>query len=103
LNFYWKGMKGMVRNFVRACHVCQTHKAELVKPAGLLSPLPIPRHVWTDISMDFIEGLPTSKGKSAIFVVVYKLSKFAHFIPISHPYTATSIAQVFFDNVFKLY
>jgi hypothetical protein len=58
---------------------------------------------WEDISMDFIEGLPVSKGKSTTFVVVYRLSKYAHFMAINHPYTAVSIAQVFFENIFKLH
>lgn len=53
--------------------------------------------------MDFIDGLPSSRGKTTIFVVVDRLSKYAHFVPISHPYTAMSVAQIFFDNVFKLH
>lgn len=53
--------------------------------------------------MDFIDSLPNSKGKSVIFVVVDRLSKYSYFIPISHPYTATIVAQVFFENIFKLY
>ncbi|KAL4186705.1 hypothetical protein AMTRI_Chr09g35340 [Amborella trichopoda] len=52
--------------------------------------------------MDFIDGLPKSKGKSTIFVVVDQLSKLTRFNPISHPYTLASITQEFFDNIFKL-
>ncbi len=53
--------------------------------------------------MDFIDGLQNSRGKTTIFVVVDRLSKYVHFIAISHPYMAVSIAQVFFKNSFKLH
>lgn len=51
--------------------------------------------------MDFIDGLHKSSGKNVIFVVVDRLSKYAHFIAMSHPYTISSVAQALFDNVFK--
>ena len=53
--------------------------------------------------MDFIKGLPLLNGKQAIFVVVDRLSKVAHYIPLSHPYTANTVAQAFMDHVFKLH
>ena len=53
--------------------------------------------------MGFVEGLPLSGGKSTILVVVYRLSKYAHFIPFSPPYIATRVARLFFDNIFKLH
>jgi hypothetical protein len=53
--------------------------------------------------MDFIEGLPKSEGYSVILVVVNRLTKYAHFLPIKHPYTAAAIAQIFLDNVVKLH
>ncbi|BBH02927.1 transposable element gene [Prunus dulcis] len=102
-SFYWPGMKHDVQKMVAECHTCQQHKYETVTPAGLLQPLPIPDKVWTDISMDFIVGLPPCQGKSVIFVVVDRLSKYAHFIALSHPYSAATIAQLFMDHVFKLH
>ena len=70
-SFYWKGLKRATKLFVAECDVCQRNKAETVHPSGLLQPLPIPDKIWEDISMDFIDGLPTSKGKTSIFVVGY--------------------------------
>lgn len=53
--------------------------------------------------MDFIEGLPPSAGKQVIFVMLYKLSKYAYFMALTHPYTALDVAQSFLDTVFKLH
>ena len=100
---YWKGLKKEVRSWVRSCTICQQFKYEIFAYPGLLQPLPIPETIWSDISMDFLEGLPLSKGKSVILVVVDRLSKYAHFLALSHPYTTFSVAQVFLDNIYKLH
>jgi hypothetical protein len=72
-------------------------------PSGLLQPLPIPEGVWMDLSMDFVEGLPKSQGYSVIMVVVDRLTKYAHFVPVKHLYIASTIAQLFMDNIVKLH
>lgn len=92
-----------VQDFVRACVTCQRNKSEHLHPAGLLQPLPVPSIVWADISMDFIEGLPRVQGKSVILSVIERFSKFAHFIPLSHPYTASSVACAFFADIVHLH
>jgi hypothetical protein len=56
-----------------------------------------------DLSMDFIDGLPPSRQYNCILVVVDKLSKYAHFVPLKLPYTATKVAEVFVDNIYKLH
>jgi hypothetical protein len=53
--------------------------------------------------MDFIEALPKMGGKSVILTVVGGLPKYAHFIPLAHPYTATSVAQHFFNEIVCLH
>ncbi|KAL0409327.1 UNVERIFIED_CONTAM: hypothetical protein Sradi_1867100 [Sesamum radiatum] len=53
--------------------------------------------------MDFVEGLPPFEGKDSVLVIVDRLTKYSHFIPLKHPYTATSIAKVFFANIYKLH
>jgi hypothetical protein len=93
--FYMKGLNKYIQHYVRNCDVCQRCKSDLAASAGLLQPLPIPTRVWDAISLDFIKGLPTSSKKQVIFVVVDRLSKYAHFMALSHPYTALDVAQLF--------
>jgi hypothetical protein len=59
--------------------------------------------VWSDIAMNFIEGFPKVGGKSVILTVVDRFSKFAHFTPLSHPYSARFVAKAFFDNIVRLH
>lgn len=101
--FYWKGMKASVEDFVKQCSICHQAKNSNTLTPGLLQPLPIPAGAWQDVSMDFIEGLPKVEGFSVILVVVDRFTKYAHFIPIKHPFTARTIAQAMFDNVIKLH
>jgi len=70
---------------------------------GLLQPLPIPNRTWINISMDFIEGFSKSNGKSIILVVVDRLSKYAHFGSLVHPYKIAIVAKLFMDIIFKLH
>jgi hypothetical protein len=53
--------------------------------------------------MDFIEGLPVSDGANTILVMVDRLMKYAHFLPLHHPYTTASVSKVFIDHVVKLH
>ncbi|VFQ91119.1 unnamed protein product [Cuscuta campestris] len=99
--FYWPALRREVRQFVASCEVCQVTKYSTQKPAGLLQPLPIPDRVWDSASMDFITGLPTSQGFTAIMVVVDRLSKYAHFGPLPTGFDAPRAACLFVDIVVK--
>jgi hypothetical protein len=96
--FYWKKLQRLVRQYVRECPICQQNKVENVKPPGLLQPLPVPYAPFIDISMDFIDGLPKSEGKEVIFVVVDRFSKYAHLMALTHPYSAITVAKVFYGK-----
>lgn len=96
-------MRKEVKDFVQKCDICQKNKSDLAAYPGLLQPLPIPDVVWSQISMDVIDALPKSKGYEVILVVVDRLGKYGHFIPLKHPYTAKSVAQVFLDTVVRLH
>jgi hypothetical protein len=96
-------MKNSVKDFVAAYLVCSQAKPDRARYPGLLSPLSVPTEAWQMISMDFIEGILVSGNANCIMVVVDRFSKFAHFVPLRHPYNAEKVAQVFLDQVFRLH
>jgi hypothetical protein len=89
--FWWSNIKRDVIEYIDLCDICNRVKAERQKPAGLLQPLPIPEWKWDNIGMDFIIGLPRTKsGYDSIWVLVDRLTKVAHFIPMKTTYTSAS-------------
>ena len=102
-DFHFPEMRRHVRDFVRACATCQRFKTEHLQPAGLLLPLPVPTGVWSDVGLDFMEALPRVRGKSVILTVVDRFSKYCHFLPLAHPYTAESVAEAFFKDIVRLH
>jgi hypothetical protein len=102
-DLFWDGLKTDVQRFVAECLVCQQNKVETIKTPGLLQPLSIPSQRWEEVSMDFITGLPKSEGKSVIMVIVDRLTKYAHFCALSHPFKASTVATAFMETVQKLH
>ena len=100
---YWECIKKDIKKYCVECLICQRNKSLALSPAGWLMPLEIPNAIWSDISMDFIEDLPKSAGWEVIFVVVDRLSKYAHLLALKHPYSARRVAEVFVKKVVRLH
>ncbi|OMP06578.1 reverse transcriptase [Corchorus capsularis] len=93
-SYWWPGMKREIAEFVARCLICQQVKAEHQKPTGTLQPLPIPQWKWEHITMDFVVGLPrTQAGNNVIWVIVDRLTKAAHFLPIRNGWTLEHLAK----------
>lgn len=101
--FAWPKLKQVVTTFVQECNVCQQAKVDNTRLPGLLQPLPIPDTAWSIVSLDFIEGLPKSRKIDTILVVIDKFTKYAHFLALAHPYIALVVAQLYFNNIYKLH
>ena len=102
--FYWPNMLKSVKRYCQRCTVCQKTKPETTGQRGLFSPLPIPEGRWTDISLDFVTGVPRCKnGHDMILVVVDRFTKMAHFIPTRKTATAEQCAKLMVENCFKLH
>nr|GEV62328.1 DNA/RNA polymerases superfamily protein [Tanacetum cinerariifolium] len=103
-HFWWSGMKRDVATFVSRCLVCQQVKIEHQRASGLLQPLDIHVWKWDEISMDFVTGLPqTQRRHDAIWVVVDRLTKVAHFLPIRKDYSVSRLAEIFQHEVVRLH
>lgn len=83
--------------------MCQQAKGERIKSPRLLQPLPVLEQAWQIVCMDFVEGLPKSQRFDTIMVVIDKFTKYGHFIPLAHPFTALNVAQAYVDSVYKLH
>ena len=92
-----------VTNYVRTCHPCQKIKHDHRAGTGYLQPLEIPVNPFDHISLDFVTGLPLSRGKDVILVVVDKLTKYAHFIATMTEVTAEESAVLLFKCVIKFF
>ncbi|KAK9732730.1 hypothetical protein RND81_04G018200 [Saponaria officinalis] len=97
-------MEDKIAEFVSRCLVCQKVKFEHQRPGGLLQPLEIHTCKWDSISMDFVMGLPRSqRGMNAIWFVVDRLTKVAHFIPMKENWSLEDLANAYDREVILLH
>jgi hypothetical protein len=103
-NFWWTRMKREIAKYVLECDICQRVKASHLRTTGILQPLPIPSWKWEGISMDFIFGLPnTSQRYDSIWVIVDRLTKTAHFLPMHTMYNAKKYVKIYLDQIIHLH
>jgi hypothetical protein len=103
-HYWWYGMKRDIAEYVSLCDTCQRVKVEHQRPAGLLQPLKIPEWKWEEIGMDFIVGLPrTQGGYNSIWVIVDRLTKVAHFIPVKTTYSGDKLAELYMSRIVCLH
>jgi hypothetical protein len=102
--FWWTGMKQQIASYVSECDTCCRVKAVHQKPSGMLQPLKVPEWKWDKVEMDFITGFPKSrKGNNAIFVVIDRLSKVAHFLPVKESISASQLAELYTNRIVSLH
>jgi hypothetical protein len=96
--YWWTRMKREIAQYVAECDTCQRIKASHLKSVGALQPLSIPSWKWDDINMDFIVGLSnTSRHHDSISVIVDRLTKVAHFLPVHTTDKAQKYAELYID------
>jgi hypothetical protein len=97
-------MKVDIAKYVASCGICQKVKAEHKRSAELLKPFKIPEWKWENIAMDFVVDLPYSPhGRDAIWVVINRLTKVAHFIPMKQTSSATDLVPLYIKEVVRLH
>jgi hypothetical protein len=102
--YWWTRMKIEIAKYVSECDTCKRIKASHLKSAGALQPLSIPSWKWDDISMDFIVGLPnTSRHYDSIWVIMDRLTKVAHFLPVHTTDKAQKYAELYIDRIVCLH
>ncbi|KAI3814080.1 hypothetical protein L1987_18825 [Smallanthus sonchifolius] len=98
--YWWPGMKKDIALYVAKCLTCSKVKAEHQRPSGLLEQPEIPVWKWENLAMDFITKLPrTSNGYDSIWVIIDRLTKSAHFLPIREDYRVEKLARIYINEI----
>jgi hypothetical protein len=83
---------------------CQKVKDEHRHLVGLFQPLPIPKNKWEVITIEFITKLPKkTRQHDSIMVVVDKLTKDAHFVPVNTNHTSANIEEIYMKEIDRLH
>ena len=102
--YWWRTMKKDTAECVAKCLTCQQVKAEHQAPAGKLHPLSIPEWKWEKITMDFVLGLPrTFRKHDAIWVIVDRLTKSAHFLPVQQSDSLDKLSRIYVAEIVRLH
>jgi len=102
--FWWPGHRVQVLKHVQECASCQANKTGHRLPTGLLQNLPVPERRWESVSLDFITGLPITKGgNTQIVVFIDRLTKMTHLAALKEDATAMDVVRVFRREVFRLH
>ncbi|GKC18509.1 putative reverse transcriptase domain-containing protein [Tanacetum coccineum] len=98
--YWWPNLKAEIATYVSKCLACAKVKAKHQKPSGLLQQPEIPKWKWEKITMDFISGLPrTPNGYDTIWVIVDRLTKSAHFLPMKKTDSMKKLTQLYLKEI----
>ena len=98
--YWWDDIKMDIEEYVAKSHNCQHVKEEHLKPLGLTHIIEVPTWKWEAINLDFVVSFPKNKRKhDSIWVIVDRLTKSAHFIPLKSTYRARSYARLYIDEM----
>ncbi|GJT17802.1 putative reverse transcriptase domain-containing protein [Tanacetum coccineum] len=98
--YWWPNMKANIATYVSKCLTCSKVKAEHQKPSGLLVQSEIPEWKWEKITMDFVTKLPkTTNGYDTIWVIVDRLTKSAHFLPMRETDPMEKLMKLYMKEV----
>jgi hypothetical protein len=102
--YWWPRLKRDVTEFVGKCLTCQRVKAEHQVPSGLLQSIQIPQWKWEKVTMDFVSGFPmTPRKHNAVWVIVDRFTKSAHFLPVRMDFSLPRLAQLYIAEIVRLH
>jgi hypothetical protein len=99
--YFWDGIHKDITKYICSCLMCQQTKVFLAKSCGLLNLIPPTSSPWEEITADLIIQLPDSHSYQAIFVIVNRFTKRAHFIPTTNNISAKGATRLYQDHVWK--